>query len=443
MIRILFTLLITLLMANSSFGQQTVSLTLGEAQDYAVKNGFSVRNSRHDAKSAELQSDELLGIGLPQINASVQYQNYIDLPTSIVPGDFVGTPGQDLLIKFGVPQQMTAGLSVSQLLFDGSWLVGLQASRSYAKLMEQQIKKSELDIRREVAESYHLVLIAQKNVVLLEDGRGVLQETLTQTSALLKEGFVEEQDVDQLQLSLNEWDNRISNARAQLRLTFDLFKFTIGMPLQTDVTLASTSEELMASGSADLTTAEFNPDSSIEVQLAQSGLGMQELNLKNKKAGFLPNMAAFYNLQSQALRREFNFTDTSQPWFPIQLWGVQLNMPILSGGSRSKSVQKAQVEVNRMNETVTYTREAMQLEYNSSRTAYLNATAIYKSSMESYSLSQKILNRTSIKFREGVASSFDVSQATSQSLQSQGAYVQAMLDLMNTKTRFQKVLNQL
>jgi outer membrane protein len=423
--------------------QNSVPLSLKEAQEYAIKNGFSVKNARHDARNAELQTEELIGIGLPQINGSIQYQNFIDLPTSIVPGEFAGTPGRDIALQFGVPQQMTAGISATQLLFDGSWLVGLQASKAYAQLMQRQITKSETDIRKEVSEVYHLAMIAADNVKLLEEGRVVLDDMLRQTTALLKEGFVEEQDVDQIQLSLNDWNNRIANGQAQLKLTRDLLKFTIGMPLQTEIELTTTTTEEVEANHTEILAAGFNPENTIEFQLAQSGLGMQQLNLRNQKAKTLPNLAAFYNLQSQALRREFNFTDTSLPWFPIQLWGVQMNIPILSGGSRYKNIQKAQVEVQRLTETVAYTREATQLEYNSARTAYLNAMSVYQSSLESYRLSQKILDRTSIKFKEGVATSFDVSQATNQTLQSQGGYIQATLELMNAKTRFLKAINQL
>jgi len=428
---------------GSTTAQDDVSLTLREAQDYAIKNGYSVKNARLDADVAKLRTDELVGIGLPQISGNVQFQHFLDLPTSIVPGEFAGAPGQDIILRFGVPYQLTAGLSASQLLFDGSWLVGLQASRSYARLMQQQVAKSEADIRREVAEVYHLCLIAGKNVLLLDEGREVLQGMLTQTTALHREGFVEEQDVDQLQLSLNDWDNRMANGQAQQKLSLDLLKFTIGMPLSTNVTLGSTSEELMDADHTSLLNRSFNPESTIEFQLAQSGLGMQQLNLKNKRAANLPNLGAFYNLQTQALRREVNFADTKLPWFPIQLWGLQLNVPIFSGGSRHKTVQQARVEVQRMTETVNYTRQAAQLEFNSSRTTYLNALSVYLSSQDSYHLAQRILNKTSIKFSEGVVSSLDVSQATNQTLQAQGSYIQAMLELMNAKTRYLKAINSL
>lgn len=436
-------LIAAVLSAAFVLAQGSVTLSLREAQDYAIKNGYAVKNARLDADVAKLQSEELTGLGLPQISGSVQFQHFLDLPTSIVPGEFAGSPGRDIYLRFGVPYQLTASLSASQLLFDGSWLVGLQASKSYARLKQQQISKSESDIRREVAEVYHLCLIASKNVVLLNDGKAVLESMLTQTTALLREGFVEEQDVDQLNLSLNDWNNRIANGQAQQKLALDLLKFTIGMPLSTDVSLSNSSDELIDADHSELLARTFNAENTIEFQLAQSGLGMQQLNLKNKQAANLPNLAAFYNLQSQALRREFNFTDTSLPWFPIQLWGLQMNVPIFSGGSRYKSVQQARVEVERMTETVNYTRQAVQLEYNNARTSYLNALSVYQSSLESYTLAQKILNRTSIKFNEGVVSSFDVSQATNQSLQAQGAYIQAMLELMNAKTRYLKAIQSL
>jgi outer membrane protein len=423
--------------------QEPTSLSLAQAQEYALKNGFSVKNARLDAESAKLQSDELLGLGLPQLSGSIQYQNFLDLPTSIVPGTFFGAPGQDIKLRFGVPQQMTAGISATQLLFDGSWLVGLQASKAYAGLMNEQVKKSEMEIRKDVAQAYHLALIAEKNAELLLEGKEVLAETHKQTKALFSEGFVEEQDVDQLQLSLIEWESRITNAEAQRKLSYNLLLFTIGMPINSEVILSDKAESLISAGSGVLMNPTFSADNSIDVRLAETGLSLQELNLKNKRAALLPQLGAFYNLQSQALRREFNFFDTSKPWFPIQLWGIQLNVPILSGGSKMKSIGRANVEVRRLKETVAYTKEATLLEFNSASTEYQNALSTYKNTGDAYSLAQKILERTHIKFREGVSTSFDVSQTTSQTLQAEGNYIQAHLNLMNAQIRLQKALNQL
>ncbi len=423
---------------NNLSGQQKLSLI--KAQEYAVKNANSVTQSLYDEQLAKLQADQLLAMGLPQLNGSVQFQNFLDLPTSVIPAGIFGP--QETKVKFGVPYQMTAGVSGSQLLFDGSWLVGLQASREYAKLTSTQVKKSAFNIKHEVAQAYYLAVIAKESIVLLNNGKILVEQSLNETKALYKEGFLEEQNVDQLQLTLNDWNARIVVAEANAKLTLDLLKFKMGMPIQTEIELEDNSENLSASANDALLSAPLSVEGNFDVQLANQALGLQTLNLKNKKAAALPNLAAFYNLQTQALRQEFNFADTKKQWYPIQLWGVQMNIPLVSGGMRYKSIQYANLEVEKSKSIATLAKEGALLAFNSAKTNYLSAMSTTKNSKASLELAQKIFNKTNQKYKEGLVSSFELTQANNQVLQAQGNYVQSLLQLLNTKDELQKALNQ-
>jgi outer membrane protein TolC len=431
-----------LLLLSSAFGMraQTQQLSLIQAQDYALKNAFQVKNALHDKNSADLTSDELLGIGLPQLNGSVQYQNFINLPTSIVPGDFFGAPGQDVKVQFGVPHQMTAGLSASQLLFDGTWLVGLQASKAYAELQRKNIQKSEIDIRAKTAEAYSTALTTQANLAILRDLLSNMQRLLNETEAMQREGFSEQQDVDQLMLSVNEIMIQIGYTEQYVKITKDLLKFTIGMPLSTEIELTDTWESLTETSGDDILA--FNPSSTIDVQLAENGLLMQQLNVKSKKAALMPNFAAFYNVQTQGLRDEFNYFDTSLPWFPIQLWGLQLNVPILSGGSKSKTIKKTEVEVKRMTDMVSMTREAVQLEYNTATTELSFSKKRMSQAKSNLELAKSILQKEEIKYREGMSTSFNITQRNQQVINAQGTYTNAAIAYMNAQTKLNKVLNK-
>jgi len=431
-----------LLLLSSAFGMraQTQQLSLIQAQDYALKNAFQVKNALHDKNSADLTSDELLGIGLPQLNGSVQYQNFINLPTSIVPGDFFGAPGQDVKVQFGVPHQMTAGLSASQLLFDGTWLVGLQASKAYAELQRKNIQKSEIDIRAKTAEAYSTALTTQANLAILRDLLSNMQRLLNETEAMQREGFSEQQDVDQLMLSVNEIMIQIGYTEQYVKITKDLLKFTIGLPLSTEIELTDTWESLTETSGDDILA--FNPSSTIDVQLAENGLLMQQLNVKSKKAALMPNFAAFYNVQTQGLRDEFNYLDTSLPWFPIQLWGLQLNVPILSGGSKSKTIKKTEVEVKRMTDMVSMTREAVQLEYNTATTELSFSKKRMSQAKSNLELAKSILQKEEIKYREGMSTSFNITQRNQQVINAQGTYTNAAIAYMNAQTKLNKVLNK-
>ena len=428
------------LFAQTDPSSTPTSLTLIQAQDYALKHAFQIKSAQYDKTAADLTSDELLGIGLPQVNASVQYQNFIDLPTSIVPGDFFGAPGQDVRVQFGVPHQMTAGLSASQLLFDGTWLVGLQASKAYAELQRKNISKSEIELRAKTADAYSAALTTEANLVVLRELLTNLQQLLNDTEAMQKEGFTEQQDVDQLMLSVNELMIQIAYTEQYVNITKDLLKFTIGMPLSAPLTLTDTWESLTDASGSDILA--FNPANSIDVQLAENGLLMQQLNVKSKKAALMPNFAAFYNLQTQGLRDEFNYLDTSLPWFPIQLWGVQLNIPILSGGSKSKTIQKTQVEVQRLTDMVTMTKEAVQLEYNTATTELSFSKQRMTQAKANLELAKSILNKEQLKYREGLSNSFNITQRNQQVINAQSAYINASMAYMNAQTKLNKVLNK-
>lgn len=440
----LLSLIITALMLTFYSQAQVVSMSLKEAQDYAVKNAYASKSASYDVDVAALQTEELIGIGLPQINGSVQYQNYLNLPTQLVPAEFFGgQSGEFAKLQFGTSNNMTVGLSATQLLFNGSWLVGLEASRSYASLKQKQKTQTEKQVREDVANSYHLAVIAQDNLTLISGSREVLNKTFTDTKALYDVGFVEEQDVQQLQLSLNDLDNRIASAEQQVKLTLDLLKFQIGMPLATELQLTENSETLLNSATAEVLTVPFSADMHIDYQVTLGALGMQQLDLKNQRSKRLPTLGAFYNLQTNAQRNEFSFFDTSEPWFPIQLWGIQLNVPIFAGLSTNKSIGKARVEVQRMTDLTAMTKEAIQLQYNSARTEYTYALQNYGATKDNLALAEKILEKTRIKYTEGLASSFEVSQSQSQVIQAQGSYIGAMLGLMNAKVKMSNALSQL
>jgi outer membrane protein TolC len=421
-------------------GQQT--FTLQQAQDYALKNANSITQSKYDEELAKIQIDQLLAIGLPQLNGSVQFQNFLNLPTSIIPGAIFGAPGQDVKVQFGVPYQMTAGVSGSQLLFDGAWLIGLQASKEYSQLAAMKVKKSEFEIKHQIAQSYYLAVIAKESILLFQEGKKLLAKSLQDTKALNKEGFVDEQSIDQLQYAVNEWESRIIVAESNATLTLDILKFSMGMPLSNEIELADNSMSLSAVSSDALMDAKFVVENNLDVQLVNKAIGLQGLNLKSKKATRLPSLAGFYNLQTQALRREFDFADTKKQWFPIQLWGVQMNVPILSGGAKYNAIKRAEVELAQMSATRKMVKEGATLAFKNAQTAYLTATKSVENAKASLALAQKIFEKTNLKFTEGIGTSFELTQVNNQILQAQGAYVQSLLQLLNAQDQLQKAINQ-
>jgi len=266
---------------------------------------------------------------------------------------------------------------------------------------------------------------------------------LADTKQLNTNGFVEVQDVEQLQLNLNNLDIRRMEAEQQVALTKDVLMFSMGMPLGQIIQLTDDIDTMANENSLELLNASFDAGSSVDIQVAKEGLHMRALNLKAEKSKLLPTAAAFYNLQAQAQRDKFNFQDTSLPWFPIQLWGVQVSVPIFSGLAKSKNIEIAKVQLQQTTELVNNAMQGKQLEYNKASGAYRTAFETYQSSKASMDLSERILTKTRIKYNEGMSSSFEIANIQSQNIAAQGQYIGAMMNLMNARIALLKSLNQL
>lgn len=447
--------------------QENLSLNLAEAQAYAVENSYAVRNARIDALSAESQIKELTSIGLPQVTGSIDYQNFIDIPTQVAPADAFGFPAylNDFLLgvsqetgvpinapefdpnaiselQFGAPQTMTAGISVSQLIFDGSYFVGLQAAKAYADVMEGSIKSSEQQVKDQVAQAYHTVLVAVKNVEVLEGSIQIMRKTLSDTEALHKSGFLEQQDVDQLQLTLNDLDNKFDYAKQQKEIAMLMLKFQLGVKGTDNVTLTDTIENLTSAGHADLSAQPFSLSNNINYQVQSDYRTLMSLNVKNEKAKGLPSIGAFYNFQKNAQRDDFNFLDFDQKWYPIQIWGVQLSVPLWTSFQGKHRVQKARLEVERADLLLLQIEDGAILEYRSALSDYTYAQKNMTGQEESHALAQRIFDQTQIKYKEGVASSMELAQAESQLLTAHGSVINATLSLLNASSRLNKALGR-
>jgi len=298
-------------------------------------------------------------------------------------------------------------------------------------------------VKNAVAQAYCIALISEKNLKMIADSREVMAKMLGDTKQLNENGFVEIQDVEQLQLNLNNLDIRRIDAEQQVALTKDVLKFSMGMPLDQTMQLTDNIDALANDNSLELLNVAFDAGTNIDIQVAKEGMSMRALNVKAEKSKLLPTAAAFYNLQTQAQRDEFNFHDTKMPWFPIQLWGVQLSVPIFSGLSKSKNIEIAKVQLQQTSDMVNYSMQAKQLEYNKASGSYRTAFETFQSSKASLDLSDRILTKTRIKYAEGMSTSFEIAQIQSQNIASQGQYIGAMMNLMTARIALLKSLNQL
>ncbi|NNE54962.1 MAG: TolC family protein [Flavobacteriales bacterium] len=453
--------------AGQMIGQTAYSFSLPEAQAHAIQHSYDVQNARFDAEKARRQVQETISIGLPQVSGSIDYQNFIDIPTQVAPADAFGfppylneflvgvsqetgvpinAPEQDpnaiSELQFGAPQTMTAGVSVSQLIFDGSYFVGLQASEAYAKLMEGAIRKSEQEVKDQTAQTYYGVLVADENVDVLEQSVDLMIKTVDETKKLYASGFMEEQDVDQLQLTLTDLQNRLSYAQQQRDLALLMLKFNLGLSMDASVVLTDTVESLLAAEGETLQAAVFSPTTSVDYKNQEEYLTLMNLNHKNEKVKGLPSIGAFYNYQRNAQRDKFNFLDFDEKWYPIQIWGVQMNVPIWTSFQGKHRAEQARVDVERAEMQLEQVKSGLEMEYQSAVAEYTFAQKNYDTQKASMELAQRIFDTTQKKYQQGVSSSMDLTQAENQLLTTHGNFINATLQLLTSRSRLNKALGR-
>ena len=435
-------------------------LSLIQAQQYGIQNAFSVQSAKLDLQKANERVKEIKAIGLPQVNAQGSFQNFLDVPVQVLP-DFISPSVYGVLIQsevlepdypvptptfveaqFGTSFTASGTIQASQLIFDGSYLIGLKAIQGVRELSTIAVEKNEEEIKQTITEAYNLCLASAENIMVLSESKVILEKTLSDTEILYENGFVEQQDVEQLQLSMKSLKNQILYANNQQTIALQLLKFQMGMDQANDIKLTSSIEDLVSSSlAAGSSNVSFDINNDVDYRLAMTNKNLMVLDLKNKKSGYLPSLNAFFSYQRTAQRNEFNFFDGDESWFPSTVWGLNLNIPIFSSGMRKSQVAQAQIELDRADLFLKQAEQGAKLELTSAKNDMYFAVDNYQTAMDSKDLAKRIFDKTQIKYNEGISSSFELTQAKDQLLQAQRQYVSAVVTLLNSSNALNKALN--
>lgn len=425
----------------TSAGMAQQSFTLQEAMDYSAIHSYNVQMSEYEVQSALSKVKETIGTGLPQINANASYQNFIKQPVQVVPAEFFGgQPGEFQSVVFGTEQNISADITATQLIFDGSYLVGLKAATEVSRLFELQKEKSILDVKKDVSDAYFMVLVAEKSSENLKEGLTVLEKLKTDRRAMYKEGFASETDADQLDIDYNRLKNNADYADVQYKLSLLLLKFRMGIPQDDKIVLTDN----LSAYTNNLAVMENNVDlkTTLPFVLAEQNVTLQGLNRKALQAQYLPSLNGFFTIQRQSFANEFNFFGSDATYFPSTFFGINLKVPIFSSLSKHHKIKQAKIEEFKAKLSSVQVKESVLLEYNNA-TANLNFNfSTFKNQEKNLELAKKIRKKTLIKFEEGLASSFEVSQSEQQFLNAQNAYTQATLSYLQAVSKLKQVTNQ-
>jgi outer membrane protein len=418
---------------------EILKLSLEQARQYALEHSIAMKTARADLKIAEKQIWEITATGLPQVDASLGYQYFFDIPTSLVPAEFFGgQPGEFAEIQFGIEQNLNASATVSQLIFDGSYIVGLRAARIFSELAKQNLKRSELEVHNQVTETYLLALLSSENLTIVEKNLANMERTLAETEQILKAGFTDPINVDQLKLSVANMTNTITNLRRQKTITENLLKFLMGVDIDAGLELSDSLDGLFETVSLEATAAGFEPEMHIDYRIMLSQENMDFMAMRREQSFSLPRLTASYTYQQMAMRNEFNFLESGLPWFPTSLLAVNLNIPVFSSGYRVSRVQQAKLQLEKSKLATERVSQSLKLQMQQARAEYESAMEKYSNEKENLALARRIMDRTTIMHREGLASSLELTQASDQLLTTQANYLSAVFELLNAKNNIEK-----
>lgn len=438
----LIALLFFVLSAKSQETKQSYSFTLDQAINHALEHNYSSINASRDIESAKKRKWETTAAGLPQISAGLDYQDIFSYTQQGVTGGeaFGGNPGEVMTIAFGTKHTMNAHSTLSQLLFDGSYLVALQAAKTYIQYYVNYKQKTDSDIREMVTNSYGNVLLAEESISILEKNKGILEKTLFDTRETFKSGLIEEENVEQLQITLSSVTSNLNNSRRLLDINNKMLKIALGMEINDDLILTDKLDNLTISNlDLALTNTEFNPSTNINYQIALNFQQQRQLEYKLQKSKALPSLAANLNFGYNAFSNKFAFFTPDQKWNEYSNLGVGLNIPIFSSLGRSAKTQQARIAFDQAKTQLTETEQRLKLQYATAKSEYEFSIEEYNTSKTNLNLAERIQRKQQIKFTEGLSSSFDFNDAQRQLYTAQQNYLQSMVNIINKKAALEKV----
>ena len=416
--------------------EKVLRLSMDEAIDYAIKNNYDNKVASKDIEAAKQKKWETTTIGLPQIDGKVDYQN--NLKQLFDPVDF----NQDGFPDFGAKHSVTAGVTLTQLIFDGTYLVGLQSAKTYLKISEQAKEKTELATKEAVINAYGNVLVAEKSLEILESNKRVLIKNLNETQKIFDNGLTEEENVEQLQITLGTLENNIRNTQRLRDIAYKMLNIALVNSIDKQLELSDTLENLAIQNTdLGLLSKTFNLDNHIDYRIASNNREANRLLLKLERNRQLPTLAAFVNYNAIANSNSFSFFNSSQQWRSTSLLGVSLNVPIF-GSFRAKSrIKQAKLELENSDIRLEEIKQKLNLQAETAKSEYQLSIENYETAKKNLLLAERIEKKQQVKFFEGLSTSFDLSQAQNQLYTQQSNYVQSMLNVIAKKAQLETALN--
>jgi len=419
------------------------AFSLVEAQEYAYENNYDLKNSTTDVEIARKMVLQNTSIGLPQINASVDYLDYVVQPTTLIPGEFFGKPGTFQALQFGTTFNMTLKGTLTQLIYSGQYLVGLQTAKAYLETSRQKNLRDKVDIRDQVADVYIRLLVVEEGIKILDSTYVVVTKLVEEARRSWQVGLLEDIEVDQADLNRSNLEATITYTKNQRDLIYASLKFLIGLKDNEELVQTDNLAFFLAQVNRDaLVNQPFDYRSNIDYTLLKKSDFLTLMQYKLSKTAYQPTLSGFLSASTNAQRNSWTFFSSSEVWYPTVNFGISLQIPIWSSGNRKYSVDQARLNVAKTKVTDEKMRVGLELQVATAKTEFSNAYAIYQNKVKGFQTALKIYEKTMTKYQQGMVGSTDLNQRYQQFLSSNNDYMQSIYALLSQKIKLSKLLEK-
>lgn len=411
--------------------QQKLTLDLEGAVKYALQYNKTMKNSDLAVDQAGEKLKEAIANGLPQLNAAVDYSNALgakikirfnpDMPVSEIP----------------IKPTSNFNLNVGQLLFSGSYLVGIQSAKLFKSLTEKSLEKTELEIISQVTEGYHLVLVSQELLKIMEQNRANLQEVYRKTEPLVRVGMIEKTDLDQLSVQVTSLQNAVNASERQLELATNMLRLQLGVPAETEIELTETLAQMLEEPAFESPLLQsFALEQNIDYQLMNYQEKMSAKMVDLQKTHSLPTLTGFYSFTHKLLKPDFDMS-------PANIIGLKMNIPVFSSGLRNAQLRQAQIDLETARNNKALLADQLQIQEKQLRFNLTNALENYTNQKNNVEVSRRVYASLNLKYTQGLISSLDLITADNNYLRAETDYISAVLQVLQARTELEKIYGSL
>lgn len=434
-------LLTTVIAISATVSAQQNAFTAQEAVDYALKNTVQVKNALLGVRIQGQTNREVTSAALPQISGNLNYTNYLDIPTSLLPGEFFGQPGTYIPVQFGVKHNLNYGLDVQQLLFEGQVFVGLQARRTTMEFAEKTVEVTKEQIKANVLKIYYQILAGRQQIETINANILRIEKLDSDSKEMYKNGFIEKLDIDKTEVTLTNLRTEKLKAENKIIVAMQGLKLLMGMPAKNELILKDSLPE--ETFKQDVVDEVYNYNDRKEFQQIQLQEKLNEFNVRRYKLTYIPTVSVNGNFSRNAQRQTFSFFKGGEQWFNATYVGLKIAVPIFDGFAKDARIKKARFELQQTQNTRDNLQLQIDKEVEEARINMRTAIASMDYQKKNMELAEKVYNQTKLKFEQGLGSNLEITTAQSELTTAQNNYYSGLYDAIIARIDYLRATGKL